>query len=163
MLEASWDRRCGEKMRKFLVVSAVLSVLTALAPSALAQAAVAKVISLNGEFGSVLVLRGSETFSLMDGDDLFAGDQVFTRTNGQVSISGFGCERGLGGRMSISISASNFCTAPLNTLSPSETIGGTQLGIGVGQTPGLLLPLLAAGAAGGAAGALSNDDQPASP
>jgi len=134
-----------------------------LAPGAMAQQTSGNlVVSLDGPAGSVLVLRGNETFSLVAGDTLFEGDKVFTRSNGAVKITFSGCEQNLVGASSIEIGAA-FCNATPFTLAQNDVVGGVTIGAsgggGIGATP-ILLGLLGAGGVAAAAGGGGN---PASP
>jgi hypothetical protein len=103
---------------------------------------------IEGPAGSVLVLRGNQTYSLAVGDLLFSGDQVFTRTNGKVRGEYYECELNLDSAESRVIEPD--CAIPPVELASASVVGGVTIGTGaaagaVGATPFVLPGLLAAG------------------
>jgi hypothetical protein len=144
----------------FVVVS--LAVLASGVAVAQAPSRVGQVESVTGPEGSVLVVRGSETFFLAPGDALFNNDQVFTRSNGQASLTFTNCTVALPEAASVIVN-SEVCAAPPLELSANDVVGGVEIGTGaggVGATPAIVAGLAAAG---GAAAAAGGDDGPASP
>lgn len=145
-------------MRVFVAAGAFL---VGVSGAALAQTngPVGEVSNLAGPSGSVLVIRGNVTYTLQAGDKLFAGDRVFTRTNGSVDVKYYQCALALAGAQSIDIQSN--CGIGAVTLSADASVGGVAIGTaagGVGATPILLsTALLAAGAAA------LGDDGPSSP
>lgn len=124
------------------------------------------VVHLKTEAGSVLVQRGAELYELKEGDAVFEGDRIFTRTYGAVGIKINGCNVSLGGQQSITITP-QICTTLPTTLNPDTVIAGIKIGVAggseiVGGTPALL-GLLAAGGGIAAAASQNSDSQPASP
>jgi len=132
-----------------------------LAPVAQAQtpAVIGSVVSIEGPVGSVLVVRGSQTYSLTVGDVLFEGDQVFTRTMGAVKIQTPGCMKDITSASSI-VLGSLFCNAQPVTLASSQVVGGVQIGAAAGGVVGATPALLSLAVVAGGAAALNN---PASP
>lgn len=141
-------------MANILRTSIACFALSALALGASAQE-VGSVAAIGGEADSVIVLRGTETFTLSPGDVLFEGDRVITRGTGSADISAFGCSRSVASLQSITL-APDFCTQTIASVSADGTIladagiaGGTG---GVGAALPVVGALAAAGAAAGAAG-----------
>lgn len=146
--------------RSIITLSTVFALASA-APAFAQQ--VARVTLLDTPAGSVFVIRDGETFELRQGDQLFDGDTVFTRTNGAVQFAAAGCQRSIAGESQILISPA-VCDAPVTTLASSSVVGGVQIGTGVnstGATAGIL-GLAGLGGAAAAAGGGGND-RPASP
>jgi hypothetical protein len=118
-------------------------------------------VSLTGDVGQVIVLRGNKVYSLVQGDTLFKDDKVFTRTAGTAKIRFNGCERDLSATSSIVIDTA-FCKAPVVTLAKSEVVGGYTIGApaGVGANPLLIPALLGAAGAGAAVAANQTSASP---
>lgn len=131
------------------MVAAVTLVGVSGAAMAQSQGPVGQVSALSGPPGSVLVIRGNVTYSLQNGDRLFAGDRVFTRTNGAVQVDYFQCAVSLTGAQSIEVQPD--CAAGAVALASDATVGGVAIGTsggGIGATPILLsTALVAVGAA----------------
>ncbi|MEX1250521.1 MAG: hypothetical protein WEA77_04915 [Hyphomonas sp.] len=108
--------------------------------------AASSVAATTGEAGSVIVVRGGETFSLVAGDPLFDGDRIVTRAGATVDIAVDGCTRTLPETSTIVIDAA-FCEAVF--ASADQTILA-EAGITQGATTGAALPILGVLAAGGA-------------
>ena len=102
--------------------SLVLAALVALSasPVALAQtpAAPGTVTVLATPPGSVLILRGGKTYQLRQGDAVYDGDQVFTRTNGATQFVFGGCNFRLNGEQSLVLKVPASCDAVPMTLAP---------------------------------------------
>ena len=140
--------------------SLVLAALVALSasPVALAQtpAAPGTVTVLATPPGSVLILRGGKTYQLRQGDAVYDGDQVFTRTNGATQFVFGGCNFRLNGEQSLVLKVPASCDAVPMTLASSDKVGGITIGTGVaGGVDGSLL-LWVGGIAGVAALAYSS-------
>ena len=128
--------------------------------------------SVSGPEGAVLVVRGTQTYFLAIGDQLIAGDQVFTRSNGSASIFaevfGTECVIQLPSASSIVLNA-EVCSATPVTLAFADVVGGVAIGAGgVGgggpaTTPVLLGLFGAGGAVAAAAGGGGDGGTPASP
>jgi hypothetical protein len=149
----------GLALGLLFLVAAPLSALAQLAAApAPAPAVVGTVTAIEGPSGAVLVIRANRTYSLKVGDQLIAGDQVFTRFNGSVAINGSGCA--VLPQASFMVMTGAGCST-ISGLTASQTIGGVAIG---GQSA-LSFPLLAgaAGAVAVAASASSGGDDPASP
>jgi hypothetical protein len=152
---------------------AIAAATIAAAPMSVAQEAaqetvwpVGQVTELSGPEGSVLVLRDGRSFVLVHGDAHFAGDEVFTRVDGEVDLdliesrdeepgSSFSvCHFTLIGASSLRIPSVNYCSSNLVALAPTDRIGGVAIESGgsVGSSP-MVLGLLGAGGAAAAAGA----------
>jgi hypothetical protein len=121
------------------------------------------VATITGDPGSVIVMRGGESFTLSSGDAIFDGDRVVTRSGGAVELQSSDCTRALGASSSIVIGA-DFCETTI--VSAEETILADSEII-EGGTPGAALPIvgavLAAAGAAGAAGGGGGDSTPSSP
>ena len=146
-------------MANFVRASIAGFALSVLAFGASAQE-VGAVAAIGGEADSVIVLRGTETFTLSPGDVLFEGDRVITRGTGWADISAFGCSRSVASLQSITL-APDFCTQTIASVSADGTLladagmaGGTG---GVGAALPVVGALAAAGAAAGAAGGGGGD------
>lgn len=151
-------------MANILRTSIACFALSALALGASAQE-VGSVATTAGEADSVIVLRGTETFTLSPSDVLFEGDRVITRGTGSVEITAYGCSRSVASLQSITI-APDFCTQTIASVSADGTVladaamaGGTG---GVGAALPVVGALAAAGAAAGVAGG-GGDDSASSP
>jgi hypothetical protein len=121
----------------FSVAAACLAVGVAGAGAAVAVAPahVGVVSAVDGPEGSVLVLKGSETRVLNEGDVLFENDQVFTRASGKATLAFEGCTLDLSAASSVVINDQVCSAGPV----------GVRQGAGGGGAAG-------GGAAGGAAG-----------
>lgn len=148
-------------LRTFLscVAVTVLPVATAVAQQAPESAGplggpgqVGKVVEIEGPQGSVIVVRGSQAYSLVAGDVLFEGDRIVTRSNGVVTISANGCEKTLSPTMSVIVDDELCNVAPI-TLVAAESIpelAAQSVPQVVGATPFFLPGLAAAGASAAA-------------
>lgn len=141
-------------MANILRTSIACLALSAFALSAAAQE-VGNVETVAGEANDVIVLRGTETFTLSPGDLLFEGDRVITLGTGSTDVTAYECSRSLANLESITI-APDFCTQIIASVSADGTVladaaiaGGTG---GVGAALPVVGVLAAAGAAAGAAG-----------
>ena len=141
-------------MANILRTSIACLALSAFALSASADQ-VGSVATITGESDAVIVLRGTETFTLAPGDVLFEGDRVITRGNGSTDVTAYGCSRSVASLQSITI-APDFCTQTIASVSADGIVladaaieGGTG---GVGAALPVVGLLAAAGAAAGAAG-----------
>lgn len=149
------------------LISACIGLAALTAPTAYALDP-GTVTHLRTEPGTVLVLRGNEVFVLKEGDAVFVGDRIFTRTYGAVRFTIGDCSIGLGGQQSFQVGEDACSAAPIN-LAGDAVIGGIEIGGvnagaggGLGATPTLIGLLLAGG--GAAAAAAANDGgSPASP
>lgn len=145
---------------KAILASAALA---ALAPAALAQLETLTVTGITGDVGSVIVMRGGETYSLQMGNVLLPGDVIMTRSTGTITINnGSTCARSLTGLQSITI-GTDFCTTQVASVDTTSAVGGEAAiaGGGTGAAFPVLGALAAAGAAAAAAG--GGDDGPSSP
>lgn len=137
-------------MASFFRLSVAAAAASAFALSAFADAA-GSVLSLAGDEGSVIVVRGNETFSLAPGDTIFEGDQIITRSGGTAEITVGNCTRSLGSLESITV-AEDFCTRTIASVDTSGTIladAAMEGGSGVGAA----MPLAALAGLGTAAAA----------
>lgn len=150
-------------MRKFLLGS-VLAVLP-LMGVAHAQS-VGSVTGITGEFGEVIVQRGTETYSLSEGDEIFEGDKVTTRAGGTVEITANGCVVSLPSAATATVNTA-FCTTPPTTLAEAPVTDPVVAAGGAGgANTGLLIGggvLVGGGLIAAAAGGGDDDDTPASP
>lgn len=125
----------------------------AAAGSLMAASAATSVTATTGETGSVIVVRGGETFSLQSGDPLFDGDRIVTRSDASVDITSDACVRTIPASSTIVIGA-DFCETII--ASAEETIladaGEITTGGGTGAALPILGGLVAAGGAAAAAG-----------
>jgi hypothetical protein len=132
--------------------------VSAISLSAMAQG-VGSVATITGETGSVIVLRGTETFSLSANDVLFEGDQVITQSAGATDITAYGCTKTLAALESITISP-DFCTQAIASVAEEGTVlADAAIVEGTGGV-GVALPIVgalvvAAAVAGGDDGASS--------
>ena len=135
--------------------------LSAVSLPALAQEG--SVVAVTGDAGSVIVVRGTETFSLAPTDVLFAGDRIITQTTGGTEVTAFGCTRTLASLQSITI-APDFCTQTIASVAADGTLLA-DAAIVEGGGIGAALPLAGLAAAGAAAGAAGGggDDGASSP
>lgn len=109
-----------------------------------------------GSDGSVMVLRENTTFTLVEGDELFEGDLVFTRSNGAATLSLSNCEVELPANTSLTVNE-KACSTPPTSLASNEAIGGTTSGSGTGGFTTSQTTVLAGIAATGiAASAIAN-------
>lgn len=146
------------------ITAAVLSGITLIAPLALAQIDGVAVGAISEDAGSVIVMRGSETFSLRSGDMLVEGDVVMTRSNGAVTlVYGETCSRDLGALQSLTITE-DFCVRTIASVDQSGVIIGDEaVEGGVGAALPVIGALAVAGGAAAAAGGGDGDDTPTSP
>lgn len=145
-------------------VTTIFVGLAAFAAPAFAQLEGPTVGALEGEMGSVIVMRGAETFSLQTGDSLVEGDIVMTRSNGSVTIvNGTVCSRELGGLQSLTITA-DMCVQEIAAVDQSGLVAGDEaVEGGVGAALPIIGGLAALGGAAAAAGGGGDDDTPTSP
>lgn len=153
------------KMLRFaLAAITALGVSAGLSP-AFAQEA-GTVANVTGSEGSVIVVRGGETFSLSAGDTLFKDDKIVTREGGTVNISTPGCDRAIPASSTIVISA-GFCEAAI--ASADQTVlaeaGATAGGGGTGSALPIIGGLVGTGgvlaaASGGGGGGGSGPTSP---
>lgn len=122
---------------------------------------IGRVVSVEGPADSVLVFRGSQSYSLAAGDLLFEGDRVFTRTNGKAVLSTSGCQRELPEISSVVVDE-EFCEAELALLDPQSADLAPQ-SAPVGAAVNLLPLLLVTGAGAGAAAINSGGPSGSSP
>jgi hypothetical protein len=116
--------------------------------SASAQEA-GQAVTVTGGDGSVIVMRGGESYSLASGDAIFAGDRIVTRSGGSVSVEVNGCVRDIGASSTIVVN-DNFCEAVI--ASADETILA-DAPIVEGTSTGSVLPLVGLAVLGGGAAA----------
>jgi hypothetical protein len=135
--------------------------VSAMSFSALAQE-VGSVATVTGDTGSVIVVRGAETFSLAAEDVLFEGDQVITQSAGATEITAYECTRTLGALEAITL-APDFCTQVIASVAADGTILA-DAAIVEGGGIGAALPIAGALlAAGGVAAVAGGDDGASSP
>ena len=141
-------------MMKLKLLAAVSAVW--LSGAFMAAHAASSVSAITGEVGSVLVVRGGQTFTLSARDELFDGDRIVTRSGGSVKIVTDGCTRTLPAMSTVVIDGA-FCDAVF--ASASRTVLAEA-----GITPaGTFSPLpLVAGVAVVAVAAASLDSSPSS-
>lgn len=143
-------------------LSALLAGLAFAAP-AFAQAPVT-VGAVSGDAGSVIVVRGTETFSLQAGDELFDGDRIITRQGGTISIQAEGCSRDLTGLQSITVGP-DICVQQIASVDQSGLVEGDAAVQGGGV--GAAMPLAALGglatAAAASGGRSGGQGRPSSP
>lgn len=157
------------QLRLTLAVAAAALLMAGTAQADETSGSLGSVTATVGPTNSVLVLRGNTTYRLQEGDTLFEGDLVFTRTNGSTTLNLNGCTVELPKASSLPIGSESCNLAPTQ-LASTEVIGGFEIAAGaggVGGTPALLgLALLAGGgaaAAGGGGGGGNAPVQPVSP
>ena len=149
-------------MSNFLRVAIAGFAVSAICFSASAQEA-GSVTTVTGETGSVIVVRGTETFSLAENDILFEGDQVITQSEGGTEITAYECSRTLGALESITI-APDFCTQTIASVAQDEIVLADNEIVGGGGV-GTALPVIGALAAAGGAAAVAgggDEDSPSS-
>ena len=151
-------------MNLFQKVPLAVAVTALLALPAFAQLGTVTVTGVTGETGSVIVMRGPDTFSLKDGDTLQDGDVVMARAGGTVTVNnGLLCSRDLGSLQSITISE-NLCDQLIASVDSSGVISGAE-GVGGGGI-GAAAPIIGGaailGGAAAAAGGGGGDDAPTS-
>lgn len=120
---------------------------------------VGAVKTIEGPLASVIVVRGAQTYALRDGDALFEGDRIITRSNGRVNIAVYNCEKALEPTASIVLDDQVCGVAPV-------TVAGNDPALGLASPPsGPPIPVAATPAvvmllagAGGAASALSSSN-----
>ncbi len=145
------------KSMKFGIILGALA-LAGAATAAFAQSAVGAVNTLTG---NVVVVRGSQTYTLGAGDQLFLGDRILTRTDGNASLTANGCSKALGGLQSIVVDA-EFCTkTPIALGSEAVNVAnGGILGSGIGATPAILGAAVLGGGGAAAAGGGGGSSSP---
>ena len=131
-------------MANILRTSIACLALSALALTAAAQE-VGNVETVAGEPDAVIVLRGTETFSLAEDDLLFEGDRVITRATGTTEITAYDCSRELSSLESITI-APDFCTQLIVAVGEDGVVLA-DAAIAEGGGVGAALPRTAAAAA----------------
>ena len=149
--------------------------------SAIAQG-VGTISAMTGETGSVVVVRGGQTYSLKAGDTVFEGDRIVTRSGGTVTIDAMGCSVPLGASQTAQV-GSSFCTAAPQTVTEqvvtetaptsttttaSSTAGGSTAAGGAAGFAGVSSTVFVVGGViiGSAvivAAASDDEDEPASP
>lgn len=141
-----------------------LIALSFLAPASFAQVGEESVGTVKAVDGEVIVARGADTYTLGEGDLIFPGDRIITRSEGGVTIATADCEQLLGPTSSIVVDA-QFCSkSPIQlasgdgTAPPVDQGGGITTGAAVGG-----ISLLAAAGAAAAAGGGGGGGTPASP
>lgn len=154
----------GAIMRFSVRLTAAVFGLVTVAPMALAQIEGVVVGAVSEDAGSVIVMRGSETFSLRSGDTLVEGDIVMTRSNGAVTlVYGETCSRDLEALQSLTISE-EFCVRAIASVDQSGVVLGDEtVEGGVGAALPVIGALAVAGGAAAAAGGGDGDDTPTSP
>ena len=128
--------------------------------SAAAQEA-GEAVTVTGGDGSVIVMRGGESYSLASGDAIFAGDRIVTRSGGGVNVAINGCVREIGASSTIVVS-DDFCEAMIASadetmLADAEIVEGTSTG---SVLPLVGLAVLGGGAAAAAGGGGGGDSAP---
>lgn len=165
-------------MRKILKASVAALALAVAVPAVAHAQQVGTVASVSGPQGSVLVVRGSETYFLSSGDALFAGDQIFVRSEGSVELSGSGCSVPLSANSSMTLGADMCQSTPVDfngdvpgangatgageiaAAGPVEIVGGAV----AGANPAVLAVAGIVGVGGIAAAASDGDSStPSSP
>lgn len=157
---AEYSKRTRLMTLKIKVSAAIVAASIITTPSATAQQAsseAGKVIEIGGPLGSVIVLRGAQSYALQTGDLLFDGDRVFTRSNGTAKLVANGCERSLDPAASLVIDKEVCKIAPI-TLAGGEAAIAAQIaseasaaGAALGSTPAVLGLLAEGGAVAAAA------------
>jgi len=137
---------------------ALFSAVAGLVLAAPAFAQVLGTVSGITEIGQVVIVRGGTTYSLQNGDSLFEGDEIISRTGGSVQLEIPGCPTTLGSSTTVTMGA-NACAAQPQPLTPqaeqlamskvNETMTVTQTG---GAASGGAGAAAGGAAAGGAAG-----------
>ena len=151
-------------MIRMAIMSLAAIGLSATASISTAQEA-GSVTAVTGSEGSVVVVRGGETFSLNSGDTLFEGDRIVTREGASIDIKAPGCDRAIPQNSTIVISA-GFCEATIASV--DQTIlaeaGLPASGGGVGAALPIIGGIAGAGglaaAAGGGGGGSSSPSSP---
>jgi hypothetical protein len=163
-----------------ILVSAILTALAvgtasgqqvgSTAPAGSGQA-VGSVTAIGGQPQSVLVLRGGQVYQLRTNDSIFAGDTVFTRTNGALRFNVNNCDVGIGGQRQFVVQLPLSCPGGVLGTGGADS-AGTLLGydgmvanvaVGVGGGVGATPAILGALALGGGAAALVQGGSGASP
>ena len=133
--------------------------LSAVSLPALAQEG--SVISVTGEAGSVIVVRGIETFALSANNPLFDGDRIITQAAGGTEVTAYGCTKTLKALESITIAA-DFCNLSVVSVAADSTVLADAAVVSGGGGVGAALPIIGLVAAGGAAAAAAGDGDDAS-
>lgn len=100
-------------------------VATAALPTATAQEARATVSEVSGDDATVIVVRQSDTFALLAGDELFDGDRVIVRPRSEVQIAALDCTISLNASESLMVS-SDICNTEIAMLAPGGAVGAAQ-------------------------------------
>lgn len=109
-----------------------------------------KITESVGPENSALILRGTTSFALSDGDKLLDGDTVVTRANGRVRISLSDCEIDLPEEASLVINEESCHSSPTPSAS-INAIGGAIINFTNGAVPSTAAPVIAGVAATGVA------------
>ena len=142
-------------MNSRLIWTGVVAAIVAAGPAWAQQAVTVSAIS--GDVGSVIVVRGGETYSLQAGDILMEGDQILTRQGGSVTLQGPAGQQTLTGLQSVTVGPGMTLAAPINIA--AAAIPGAAAGA---VFP--VLPVVAGGAvAAGAAAAAGSPPPPPPP
>jgi hypothetical protein len=155
----------------FSVAAACLAVGVAGAGAAAAvdPAHVGVVSAVDGPEGSVLVLKGSETRVLNEGDVLFENDQVFTRSSGKATLAFEGCTLDLSAASSVIVNDQVCSAAYVGVLQdPAGGAGGAGGAAGGAAAGGAAAGLGAGAIIAGVAlvavvATIASDDDPSSP
>lgn len=149
--------------RKLFTALTVIGLSTSLSIAAAQDAGT--VAGVTGADGSVVVVRGGETFSLASGDTLFDGDRIVTRDGASIEVNTPGCSRSIPANSTIVI-ASGFCDATIASVDQTvlAEAGLPTAGGGVGAALPVIGGLAAAGGVAAAAGGGGGGDSaPSSP
>ena len=146
-----------------LKVFKTLAAVLCFSAPAFAQVGEEPIGSVTAIEGEVIVARGAKTEKLGDGDLIFPGDRVMTRSDGTITISVADCSQSIEPTSSIVVDA-EFCTkSPIKLaqgdVAPIAETGGIG---GVGAAVGGGTLLAAAGVAAAASGG-GGGGTPASP
>jgi len=114
--------------------------------------------TVSGVQGQVTVVRGSQTFTLSNGNQVFAGDRILTGANSSVNVTVNGVSKALVANQSIIVNPATFAAAVPTTLGA----GVANAGVAAAGT-GNILPVLGAVAAAGAGAAALSDGGSSSP
>jgi hypothetical protein len=131
-------------MNSRLFWSSAVAAIVVAGPAAAQQAVT--VSAITGDLGSVVVVRGGETYSLQLGDVLLEGDEIITRQGGTVTIQGPAGTQTLAGLQSVTVGPGLTLAAPINIAAAAVPVAATGAVFPV-------LPVLGTVAAGGAAAA----------
>ena len=157
------------RLRRTLAACLLVSIASAaLATAQENTGKVGNVVEIAGPVGSVIVARGAQSYALQDGDALFDGDRIFTRSNGGIRLTANGCERTLEASASVVISKDICDAAPILVTTEAALVldvasAGTTAAtaVEVGASPNLLSVLAGGGGAAAAAAAAAGGATPA--